>query len=129
MPVLYPGAVTLLALVVYFGMTFQVARMRAKHAIAAPAVSGHPDFERAYRVQMNTLEQLVVFLPLLWLFANLIDDEWAAGLGLLWIAARLHYAFAYHQDPRTRGPGAYATIGIEIVLMLGVAWGLLVLAL
>lgn len=127
--IFYPGVATLLATSVYFFFVFRTGQMRRKHAIPAPAVTGHPAFECAYRVQMNTLEQLVAFLPMLWLFAVLIDAEWAGGLGLLWVAARLHYAVAYVRDPKSRGPGMLATIFVVAILMLGVAWGLILLAL
>lgn len=128
-PVFYPGLATLLAVAVYLFFMLRTGQMRRKHTIAAPAVTGHPDFERAYRVQMNTIEQLIVFLPMLWLFAILLDGEWAGGLGLLWVAARLHYAISYMRDPTTRGPGMIVSMAVTVVLTLGVAWGLIVLAL
>jgi glutathione S-transferase len=76
-----------------------------KYGVAAPAVAGHPGFERALRVQTNTLEWLPVFLSALWLFAWYWDDRIAAGLGGVWILARLYYALAYVRDPAKRGPG------------------------
>jgi uncharacterized membrane protein YecN with MAPEG domain len=128
-PVFYPAIATWLAVALYMAFVFQTGRMRRRHGIAAPAITGHPEFERAYRIQMNTLEQLVPFLPMLWLFAILLDGEWAGGLGLLWVAGRLHYALSYMREPAARGPGMIATILVTTVLMLGVAWGLILLAL
>ncbi|MDZ4736792.1 MAG: MAPEG family protein [Rhodospirillaceae bacterium] len=128
-PIFYPGLATLLAIVLYLCIWFRVGQMRREHGIVAPAVTGHPAFERAYRVQMNTVEQLVAFLPMLWLFAVLIDGEWAGGLGLLWVAGRIHYAVSYSRDPKTRAPGMIVSIAVTILLTLGVAWGLIVLAL
>ncbi|MEJ0071715.1 MAG: MAPEG family protein [Pseudomonadota bacterium] len=61
--------VILLALVVYLGTMVHCARMRARHRIMAPSTTGHPEFERAFRIQQNTLEQLIVFLPAVWLFS------------------------------------------------------------
>jgi glutathione S-transferase len=129
LPVFYPAIATWLAIALYMGFVFQTGRMRRKHGIAAPAIAGHPEYERAYRIQMNTLEQLVPFLPMLWLFAILLDGEWAGGLGLLWVAARLHYALSYAREPAARGPGMIVTILVTVALMLGVAWGLILLAL
>jgi uncharacterized MAPEG superfamily protein len=126
-PVLYPAIATWLAVALYMILVWHTGRMRARHGIPAPAIAGHPAFERAYRVQMNTLEQLVPFLPMLWLFAILLDGEWAGGLGLLWVAARVHYAVSYVRDPATRGPGMIATVLVTTVLMLGVAWGLILI--
>ena len=128
LPLFYPGIATVLAVLLYLFFVYRVGRMRARHGIAAPATTGHPDYERAYRVQMNTLEQMIAFLPMLWLFALLIDPEWAGGLGLLWVAARVHYAMAYLRDPATRGPGMLVSLLVTSVLILGAIWGLVVLA-
>ncbi|MBV9063492.1 MAG: MAPEG family protein, partial [Alphaproteobacteria bacterium] len=71
MPITYEtvcsALVTILVLILYVAMGARVGRMRGKHNVAAPATAGHPEFERAFRVHMNTLEQLIIFLPLLWL--------------------------------------------------------------
>ena len=85
----YTALVTLLAVVFYTYAAARVARARAKFKIAAPAMSGHPDFDRIFRVQMNTLEWMPIFLPLLWLFAFYVSDIAAAVLGLVWIAGRI----------------------------------------
>jgi uncharacterized membrane protein YecN with MAPEG domain len=128
-PIFYPGLATLLAIALYLCFLFRTGKMRRRHGIVAPAVTGHPEFERAYRIQMNTVEQLVAFLPMLWLFATLLDGEWAGGLGLLWVAGRIHYALSYARDPATRGPGMIVSTIVTVVLTLGVAWGLLIMAL
>src|SRR5216684_6214258 len=101
----YTAAVTLLALVLYMGLSFVVGQARKKYRIKAPAVTGHENFERAYRVQMNTVEQMVVFLPALWLCAVLLSDRGAAFGGLIWIIGRTVYAVAYLDAPEKRGPG------------------------
>ncbi len=97
--------VTLLALLTYFWTSLRVGAARGKHGIAAPSVLGHPEFERAYRVQLNTLEWLPLFLPSLWLFAYYWDAKIAAAIGAVWIAARIYYAVTYVKDPAKRGPG------------------------
>ncbi len=116
--------VTFLALLVYFWTTIRVGGARGRTGVAAPSVTGHPDFERAYRVQLNTLEWLPLFLPSLWLFAYYWDPRIGAGIGLVWVAARIYYAVSYSKDPAKRGPGfgvqALCT-GILLVGALGKA--------
>jgi uncharacterized MAPEG superfamily protein len=96
--------VTLAALLVYFWTGLRVGQARTKFGVAAPAISGAPEFERAWRVQMNTLEWLPLFLPSLWLFAWYWDPKIAAAVGVLWIICRVMYAIIYVQDPAKRGP-------------------------
>jgi glutathione S-transferase len=118
-----PALTTLVALLLYVVVTFNVGRARNKYKISAPAVTGHPDFERVYRVQMNTLEQLVAFLPALWLFAWFVDPAWAATLGTAWIIGRVIYAVGYYGAANKRGPGfAIASVSFA-ALMVGAAWG------
>ena len=100
-----PALVTLLTVLLLFGTMWAVGRARGKYEIKAPATSGHPVFERAYRVQMNTLEQTVMFLPTLWLAANYGFSGWAGIAGLVWLVGRLWYVLAYLKDPARRGPG------------------------
>jgi uncharacterized MAPEG superfamily protein len=107
-----PALVTLLTVLLLFGTMWLVGRAREKYAIKAPATSGHPMFERAYRVQMNTLEQTVMFLPTLWLAAHYGFTGWAGIAGLVWLLGRAWYATAYMADPAKRGPGfALASLG------------------
>ena len=77
-----PALVTLLTVLLQFGTMYAVGKARGKYGIAAPAVAGHPAFERAYRVQMNTLENTVMFLPVLWLAANYGFTGWAGLIGM-----------------------------------------------
>ncbi len=106
----YTAAVTLIALLVYFLIIGAVARARSQYGIKAPAVTGNEHFERAYRIQMNTLEQMALFLPALWLYAAYVSDRGAAVGGLIWVVGRVIYALAYTQDPTSRGPGAMITL-------------------
>ena len=102
---LYPAAVTVLALLFYLLTTMICGRNRAKHKIAAPAITGHEKYERAYRVQMNTLEHMVFFLPSMWLYAWSVSANWAASIGLLWVVGRILFALAYYRDPTKRRQG------------------------
>jgi len=111
--------VTLLALLLYFYMGLRVAAARGKHGVVAPAVTGSPEFERAYRVQMNTLEWLALFLPSLWLFAAYWNQVLAAGLGLVWILGRVLYMTSYTKDPAKRGPGFGIQALATLILLFG----------
>ena len=114
-----PALVTLLTVLLLFGTMWLVGRAREKYAIKAPATSGHPMFERAYRVQMNTLEQTVMFLPTLWLAAHYGFTGWAGIAGLVWLLGRAWYATAYMADPAKRGPGfALASLGWIALLVM-----------
>ncbi len=114
-----PALVTLLTVLLLFGTGFAVAHARGKYGIKAPAVSGHPAFERAYRVQMNTLEQTVMFLPTLWLAANYGFSGWAGIAGLVWLVGRVWYAAAYLRDAGKRGPGfTLALLGWAVTLVM-----------
>src|ERR1700686_5930088 len=91
----FTALVTCLAILFYFFTSIQVSKARAAFGIKVPAISGNPDFERVFRVQMNTLEWMPIFLPLLWLFAIYVNDWGAAVLGLVWIAGRIVYIRGY----------------------------------
>jgi glutathione S-transferase len=115
----FTAIVTCLAVAFYFFTTIPVGKAREKFGIKAPATTGNPDFERVFRVQMNTLEWLPIFLPSLWLFAIYISDEGAAVLGLIWILGRILYMSGYSQaaEKRSMGFGIQALAGM--VLWLG----------
>src|SRR6266481_941029 len=101
----FTAIVTCLAILFYFFTSIRVARARAAHGVKVPAISGNPDFERVFRVQMNTLEWMPIFLPSLWLFAIYVSDGIAAALGLVWIAGRILYMTGYAQAAAKRGTG------------------------
>ncbi len=102
---LWTALVSLLALLVYFYMGLRVGQGRSKYNIAAPATSGHPDFDRTFRVHANTLEWLPLFLVSLWLFSFVIGDVWAAGVGVIWIIGRILYLTGYSKEAAARGRG------------------------
>jgi glutathione S-transferase len=123
---LLTAIVTILAILVVLWTGFRVGGMRSKHKIEAPATTGHPEFDRAYRVQMNTVEQFIVFLPLLWL-SNAYFQMFpyiTGALGLVWIVGRIIYGLAYVANPSSRGLGFgitfLATIGLFITSMIGI---------
>lgn len=119
-----PALVILLTALLQFGTMFAVGHARGKYQIQAPAVSGHPVFERAYRVQMNTLESTVMFLPSLWLAVHFGYVLWAGVAGMVWVAGRVWYALAYLQDAKRRGPGYMVSMVGWAALMVMAALGL-----
>jgi len=117
---LFTAIVSILAILVVFWTGLRVAGMRGKHNIQAPATAGHPEFDRAYRVQMNTMEQFVLFLPLLWLanaFFHMLPLLTGA-VGLVWIVGRIIYALAYMADPSKRSLGFTISIVATAVLLV-----------
>ncbi len=111
--------VMMLAVIEYFAFSMAVGMARGRYKIPAPAVSGNPDFERYYRVQMNTLEQMMVFLPSLWTFATFVSASWAAGLGLVFVIGRLVYFIGYTKAANKRGIG-FGISGLPtMILMIG----------
>lgn len=117
---LLTASVTILAVMFYFYTAFRVGNLRGQLDIKAPATVGHPTFERAFRVQMNTLEQMGMFLPLLWLTAFYpIPMPWIAPLiGLIWVIGRVFYLRAYMTDPPTRLIGAALSGLTNLALMI-----------
>ena len=115
----YVDIVTALALLQYLVFGFKVGRARGRYGVKAPAVVGNEVFERHFRVHQNTLEQLVVFLPGLYLFSRYWNPAIAAVLGVIYLAGREVYAAAYVKDPSKREVGYGMTFLPTVVLVLG----------
>ncbi len=113
------SVIAALALVEYVILTVLTGRARLTYDVKAPATSGNPIFERYYRVQQNTVEQLVIFLPSLFLFAYYASTFWASLLGLIFIVGRALFARAYVTDPEKRAPGFVLSFGANVILLLG----------
>ncbi|HEY7641397.1 MAG TPA: MAPEG family protein [Steroidobacteraceae bacterium] len=116
----YVAIVTAVALLQFFWFGWQVGVARTRYNIPAPAISGNDVFERTFRVQMNTQEQLLVFLPSLWIFASFISPLWAAVLGAIFIVGRAVYAVTYVKDPKSRSIGFALTAIPNLLLLLGI---------
>ena len=121
----YPGPalITLATSFLLFSCAAYVGRCRIRFGIQAPATSGHPQFEIAYRIQMNTIENTLAFLPVLWVFAVSLSSLWATVFGGLWLLGRIWYALAYARDPKTRGGGFLLSLLCFGALGVGGAWG------
>jgi glutathione S-transferase len=124
MPI-YTAIVTLLALGFYFFTGLAVGRARVKLGVKAPATTGHPEFERLFRVQMNTLEWMPLFLPSLWLFAIFIGDVAAALVGVVWIVGRILYYRGYAAAAEKRETGFAIQALAASVLLIGALAGAL----
>jgi glutathione S-transferase len=121
----YTALVTLLAMLFYFYTGVRVPRARSKFGLTAPAMTGPPEFERIFRVQLNTLEWMPIFLPLMWLFAYYVGDIGAAALGVVWVAARVWYMVGYTQAAEKRGPGFGLQAAVCGVLLIGAQVGII----
>jgi glutathione S-transferase len=125
----FTALVTCLSIAFYFFTSIRVAKARAAFGIKAPAITGDPGFERVFRVQMNTLEWMPIFLPSLWLFAIYVSDTFAAIVGMVWIVGRILYMTGYSQaaEKRSRGFGiqAAATGVLWVGATCGIVWRLI----
>ena len=119
----YVDIVTALALLQYLVFGFKVGRARGRYAVKAPAVTGNEVFERHFRVQQNTLEQLVVFLPGLYLFSHYFEPRVAAVFGLIYLVGRELFAFNYVKEPAKREVGFSLSFLPSVILVLGGLFG------
>lgn len=116
----FVAIVTVLALLQFFWLGIQVGTARGRYGVAAPATTGNEIFERHFRVQMNTLEQLVLFLPALWIFAAYISPLWAAALGVVFVLGRAIYAVSYVRNPKSRSLGFGLTAFPTLAMLIGI---------
>jgi len=119
----YVDIVTALAVLQFLVFGFKVGKARGSYGVKAPAVTGNEVFERHFRVQQNTLEQLIAFLPGLYLFSHYYSPRVAAGLGLVYLIGREMYAFTYVKDPAKREIGYALTLLPIAILILGGLFG------
>jgi uncharacterized MAPEG superfamily protein len=112
-----------LALAQFFFFLFAVSKARVQYKVPAPATTGNEIFERYFRVQMNTLELLVMFVPSTLLFAQFFGAYIAAGLGVLYLVGRLIYFTAYVKDPRSRSLGFGLSALPVMILVVGAVIG------
>ena len=111
--------VILVALLQYAYFTFRVGLLRGKYGVPAPKCSGHDTWERMFRVQQNTMEQLVMFVPAIILFAHFVSARWALLPGVLFIIGRALYSHLYIKDPATRPVGAVMTLFSNLAMVVG----------
>ena len=119
----YVDIVTALAVLQFIVFGFRVGKARGRYGVRAPAITGNETFERYFRVQQNTLEQLIVFLPGLYLFSRYLNPLVAAGLGVIYLIGREVYAASYVKEPSNREVGYGLTFLPTVILVLGGVFG------
>jgi glutathione S-transferase len=118
--------VTVLVAIEYFFLAIKVGKSRGESGISAPSIIGDEKFERVFRVQQNTMEQLIIFFPSLWIFSYYVQVESGAILGLIFLVGRILYARGYVQDASKRGPGFVIGSLALLALMLGSLIGVVI---
>ncbi|GBE93120.1 MAPEG family protein [Nostoc cycadae] len=121
----WTSLITALTLLLYSVITINVGRARAKYKVMPPQMTGDPNFERVLRVQQNTLEQTLLFLPGLWLFSVYVSPLWGAIIGVIWLVGRIVYAWGYYQAAEKRMIGFAITTISGTVLLLGSLIGII----
>jgi glutathione S-transferase len=121
---LFVALVSLAAIGLYLFLTVRAAMARGRAGVQAPATAGPPEFERAHRIQMNTLEQLVPFVVALWLCALYLQPLFAALVGVAWLVGRVIYAASYAADPAKRHPGFIIGVIATVVLVVAAIIGI-----
>lgn len=117
------SAVVLIAILQFVVLGMIVGAARGRFNVPAPATTGHPTFERLFRVHQNSLEMLIAFIPGVWLYGWWVSQTWATALGLIFLAARFIYAIQYVRDPKTRTIGAGLSFIIVLILIVGDLYG------
>jgi uncharacterized membrane protein YecN with MAPEG domain len=119
----YATLIVLVALLQYIWFTARVGVKRGKYHINAPACEGDENWERLFRVQQNTMEQLIVLIPACYAFAYYLSPTWVLLPGGLFIIGRFFYSAEYVKDPKTRVPGMVMTMLANVILVLGALFG------
>ena len=119
----YVHIVILLALLEFFYFSLEVGKARGRYNIPAPATTGNEMFERYFRVHMNTLELLIMFIPSVVLFGQYLNPYLAAGLGVVYLIGRLVYLFAYVKEPKKREVGFALSVVPILILTVGAIFG------
>jgi glutathione S-transferase len=117
--------IVLLALLQYVWFTARVGLARGKYNVNAPACDGDETWNRLFRVQQNTMEQLIVFIPATFAFSYYMSESWMLVPGVAFLIGRFLYSAEYQKDPKTRTPGMAITLLSNVVLVLGALFGLI----
>jgi glutathione S-transferase len=112
-----------LALAQFLFFCFAVGKARGTYKVAAPATTGNEMFERYFRVQMNTLELLVVFVPSILFFGQYFGSYLAVALGVIYLVGRLIYFTSYVKDPKSRSVGYGLSAMPVMILLAGTLFG------
>ena len=121
-----PTLVIVLAVVEVLVLGTLVGRGRQTYGVPAPATSGHPTWERLNRAHQNSIEQLVLFIPLYFAYVLNVGIQTGILLGVVYLIARILYAVGYVRDPARRAAGAFLTFAVQAWLAVGAIIGLVV---
>ena len=124
----YTAIIILVALMQFTFFTIRTGLARITYGVKAPSTAGHETWERLYRIQQNTMEQLIVFIPGMVIFAMYVSETWALLPGIVFIVGRGLYSFKYLKDPASRGSGMaltfLSTIGLGVAGLIGLGLSL-----
>ena len=123
---IYPGLLSSVALLVYYFTLLQAGLARVKYGIKAPSHDGPEEYVRKVRVNHNTNEHLLLFLPGLLLFSFAVDPIWSFIIGIVWTIWRIKYALDYYKDAEKRGPGLYFSMPPIYIFVLGSLIGFII---
>ncbi len=115
----YAVIVIMVALIQYEYFATITGTSRSKHGVHPPKTTGNETWERLFRIQQNTLEQLIVFVPGVVAFAWFVSPKWVIVPGVAFIAGRQLYSWSYLKDPKGRGPGFAMTFLSNAALVIG----------
>lgn len=121
----YLAIVTVLILFqyIYFAMRAGMARDKDEKVVA-PAMTGCEEFERKSRVHLNSLEQMAVTIPAMWLCGVFFMAHLAAALGLVYIAGRSIYSIGYlSAEVKNRATGMIITMLSNVVMLFCALYG------
>jgi glutathione S-transferase len=124
---LFPALATIVAVIVYFSQSFFVATGRSKYNVPVPKTMGvNDDFDRVWRVHYNTLEQMPIFLPLMWIFALTVSSFYAFVFGILWSIGRIAYMVGYYKSVKGRhNPIEMLSSVSVLVFVVGSLWAVI----
>jgi glutathione S-transferase len=114
----YVELVAVVAVLQFFFFGVLTGHARRQSGLKAPAVTGHEGFERMYRVQMNTLEILIAFLPGLFLAAKYWPIPLVVGMGIFYVIGRHVYWRAYVSEPSKRALGFMMSMLPTLLLLI-----------
>ena len=117
--------VTLLLIMQFVFFMMMVGMARGASDVKAPAMTGDETFERNVRVHLNTLEQLMITLPAMWVCAYYFNTTLAASMGLVFLVGRFVYRAAYIANPEKRGIGVMIGLLASVVMIFAGLWGVI----
>jgi glutathione S-transferase len=120
----YAVIIISIALLQYIFFTGRAGFARGKYEVKAPKTDGNDTWEILFRVQQNTMEQLVIFIPGMIAFSIYVSEVWVLLPGILFVVGRQVYSHLYIKNPDSRGPGMVLSFFSNIALVLATLIGI-----